>query len=167
MKYFTRAWATGGLTDADYESVLPSYRRHFDRIEGSLPAGLITLARELSIHDGLIRRVVVDRQADTLALELLCGDLQIGYFDLDLVYGQVDWGVVDIIALARRAEDRDTEILYDEVDCQSKGVYEHRILFEPDDEIEIRFSRFELRKHPRKDRNLAPLKNRYIDRHEA
>ena len=111
MKYFTRAWATGGLTDADYETVLPSYWRHFDRIKGSLPAPLVTFATKLSIHDGLIRRVVVDQEADTLALELLCGDLQIGYFDLDLVYGHVDWGVLDLVALARRANDRETEIL--------------------------------------------------------
>ena len=98
MKYFTRAWATGGLTDEEYETVKPSYWRHFDRIKESLPEELATFATKISMHDGLIRRVLVDREADTLALEMLCGDLQVGYFDLDLVYGQVDWDVVDLSA---------------------------------------------------------------------
>ena len=37
-----------------------------------------------------------------LQIELLCGDLQVGYYDLELLYRNVQWRFLDVDALARR-----------------------------------------------------------------
>jgi hypothetical protein len=37
------------------------------------------------------RRIVIDRPADSLTLELRCGHNEIGYFDLDILYEGVVW----------------------------------------------------------------------------
>ncbi len=119
-----------------------------------LPPSLATLAREISLHDALIRRVVAHLEQNSLRFDLLCGDLQVGYFDLEILYRNVDWDCLDQEALARRARDQRTEILYDEVERIADSDYEHRILFWPEDEIAIRFSDLKLQRRPRDDRAI-------------
>ncbi len=152
MKFFTRAWANGELSDEDAEAIRGSYQMYLDNLVPKLPETLKSLAiGDPSLHDGLIHKVIIDTGANSLEFILCCGDLQTGYFDVDLVYSGVDWSVLDIQALKRRARDPETEILYDEVGQVAEGVYEHRILFWPEDEISIRFSRLERTTKPRSD----------------
>jgi hypothetical protein len=54
MQFFTREWATGELTDDQYEAAFLRYSGHLDRLK--LPASVLTLA-ECPIHDGLVERV--------------------------------------------------------------------------------------------------------------
>ncbi len=69
MKYFTREWATGVLSDREWESVCTRYQRHVKNLLPQLPDTITRLVTDISIHDGLIRRVVVDRKSGTLGLE--------------------------------------------------------------------------------------------------
>lgn len=163
MKYYTRAWATGGLPEQEFEEAHNAYQRRLDQIGGLLPDPLATIARDVSLHDALIRRVVADLSKNRLRLELLCGDLQIGYFDLDLEYRNVDWDCLDRKILARRARDNETEILCEEVDCLAERRFEHRLLFWPKDEISIRFNEFDLLRSARADRGFDRLEEPYVE----
>ncbi len=157
MKYFTRSWLNGGMSEAEHEATVASYSDYLDRVVPELPQSIAALAREPSLHDALIRRVVLDFAAQSLKLELLSGDLQFGYFDVEILYRRVEWSLLDQAALVRRAEDPETEFLYDEVERISGDTYEHRVLFWPDDEIAIRFGELEFQRKPRDGRDLERL----------
>ncbi|GAB4366979.1 MAG: hypothetical protein Kow00114_25340 [Kiloniellaceae bacterium] len=163
MKYFTRAWADGTLPDGEWEATGHTYRRRIEQIAGLLPEPLLTLARDISLHDALIRQVCADLTSARLSLRLVCGDLQVGYFDLNLEYRGVDWRYVNRKVLARRAEEEATEILYDEVDCLPEGGYEHRILFWPEDEIVLRFRALTLQRTERTDRDFTQAAEPYVE----
>ena len=128
-----------------------------------MPEALLTLARDISQHDALIRQVHAEPAAARLGLQLVCGDLQTGYFDLNLEYREVDWSNVDRAVLARRAEDEETEILYDELDRLPDGSYEHRILLWPEDEIRLRFRGLTFHRTERTDREFVRAREPYVE----
>jgi hypothetical protein len=164
MKFFTREWANGELPDDEWAETAAAYRRHLDLLLPSLPESVARLAREINLHDGLIRRVSVDRRADELVLNLRCGDLQTGYFDLDLVYLGVDLSSVDLVTLANCARDPETELVYDEVDLDAQENYLHRILFGPAGEVSIPFSRLQVECTAQPDRSFPPVDDPYVAR---
>jgi hypothetical protein len=163
MKFFTRAWAVGELSDAESNEIIAAYERHLDDVVPSLPASIRCLARELTLHDGLVRRVIYDRAGRELRMELRCGDLQIGYFDLDLWYLGAILDHADVAALQSAARDTKTEVWYDEVDLSGDGAFLHRVLFYPGRECEIMFRSLGLRLIPRADRSLPAFLDRYIE----
>jgi hypothetical protein len=162
MKYFTREWASGMLSERKWESVYPRYRRHIANILPLLPDNIARLETEIIIHDGLIRGVAVNRKPGTLSLELRCGDLQVGYYDLNLHYSGVAFSKLDLSTLATVARDPDTECLYDELDIENKQ-YVHRILFYPAGEIEIIFMNLNSEKVSRPDRSYKRMPDPYIE----
>jgi hypothetical protein len=163
MKFFTRAWAVGELSDAAFNETIAEYERHLDGLAPRLPATIRCLARELNLHDGLIRRAVYDRSGRELRLELRCGDNQMGYFDLDLMYFGAILDQADITALQGAARDSETEVWYDEVDLAGDGAFLHRVLFHPSRECEIMFRALGLRLLPRADRSLPGFPDRYVE----
>ncbi len=153
MKYFAREWATGELSDEESERIVSDYWVHIDTLLPSLPPAVAALARDINLHDGLIHRVLVQPEQRRLELELRCGDLQVGYFDLDLIYSEVRMDLLDIPLLQALARDRQTEVLYDEVDLDESN-YVHRILFWPEGEIAIVFRSLQVIRTPRADRSI-------------
>ena len=143
MKFFTREWLTSELKDEEFESVVPAYNRHLVKIAPSLTPNLHNFVKTVNLHDSLIRRFVVDYTELMLGLYLRCGDLQQGYYDLDIRYKdiQIDKAVVDTLVMA--ALNEKTEILYDELDITGDNKYIHRMIFYPDYEISIKFQDLE------------------------
>ena len=162
MKYFSRAWAQGELSDAEHSAIARSYERYLDGVLSGLPASVAALARDVPLHDALIRQVVANYDAGSLKLDLLCGDLQGGYVDIGLTYGKVDWSPLDMEALARRAADPETELLFDEIERLSEEVFEHRVLLWPDDEVAIRFAELAIERVPRSDRVMDREEQRFL-----
>ena len=55
MKFFTRAWASGGLSDEDADTIRGSYELFLNDLVPKLPETLKVLALgNPSLHDGLI-----------------------------------------------------------------------------------------------------------------
>ena len=164
MQFFTREWLSGGLDDAKFEATIPAYEAHLDRILPVLPGTVQALARGVNLHDGLIRSVELRTNRRTLKLALRCGDLQVGYFDVDLVYGGVDWGASNLKELASIARNVHTEVQYDEVDADAtngESRLVHRIIFAPKGEIEIVFATLGLKLVPRRGREVVRTPNVY------
>lgn len=162
MKYFTEAWR-GDMSD-EARNVFTAYRQHLASITPELPPAVRELAFETNLHDGLIRRIVWD--GDSLRLELRCGDLRVGYFDLDLSYEQVTLSAPEVKALSDLAQNKNASALYDEVDMEEPGAFAHRILFwrglSADQEVTIRFRGLGLTKTPQPNREFRRLKSRFV-----
>jgi hypothetical protein len=139
MRWFTRAWHRGDLGDAyDYQAVVDAYWTHIQELLPTVPPSVRELAHP-SLHDARFEEVTVDPQRRTITMRVMTGDLQLGYYSLDLIYGDAVLEGTVIGEFKRMVERPKAEILYDEVDRQTIGQYEHRFLIWPDGEFAIRF----------------------------
>ena len=164
MKYFTREWVSGSLTDEDWKKSQVLYLKHLDFILPRCSASVVELAKDISLHDGLIRRCIIDRRAAQLNLVLRCGDLQSGYFDISLQYLQVEFSMDKIVCLAKLARSCQVELLYDEIDLDENSNYVHSLIFSSFDEISINFSALKIKKEKQPDRSLPFEGDRFQDK---
>jgi len=127
MQYFTAAWATGGLDDADLEKAVERYNEHVSAFDQQ--GQVYSLATTVSLHDAYLDRLVVDSATGLIELLLLTGDLQVGYWRTTLSYRSAriaDGQTVLAHALSRRP----TEIWYDEFANNLEGM-SHSFLLAP------------------------------------
>ncbi|CAG0926777.1 hypothetical protein TFLX_00185 [Thermoflexales bacterium] len=149
------------MSDEQWVQVEDAYKRHIESLLPNLPIPIAELVERVSLHDGLIYRVVVDRLTRRLTLKLRCGDLQVGYQDVDLLYSGVEFARLDLLTLTSVVRDRRTELLYDEFDIDEDRNYIHRILFEPAGEISIKFRSLRLNQTNRSDRSVLYVGDPY------
>lgn len=156
MKYFTREWCHGNVSEEESDRIVESYWSHIDRISERLPDKLVVLAKEVSLHDGLIRRIYLDSSSKHLELDLVCGDLQVGYFDLELKYEGLE--IEDYFPTLLDAIFKHTkiEVCHDEVDIDNSNRIVHRTIFYPEYEIELVTDSLTYSKVPREEREVAP-----------
>lgn len=154
MRYFTRQWLDGELSDADYENSIASYERRLQFVSPLLPSVLREFVSTMSLHDALVRRAVFRRADGSLLLLLRAGDLQKGYVDLTLRYLRVS-RLDGVPSPASVLAADGAEIVQDEVDVSDTGdEFEHRLLFAPEGELGITFGGFEFDVAPAHDRSL-------------
>jgi hypothetical protein len=163
MRFYTRQWYDGALSDEDAETVHSRYAVHRDALRSKFPATVIALAYGVYLHDGRVRRIVLDSTRKTLMIALRCGDLQLGYFDLDLVYQEISMTESNLSELETVARDPLTEIVHDEVDAGSGGRWVHRILFKPYREVAVAFGQVALRIEPQPNREFALSPEPYVE----
>lgn len=145
MRFFTRAWLNGDLTDAEFDASLEEYQQHISLIVNKLPETLARFAVTVPLHDGWVLRVVTGDVLNAVRLVLRAGDLQRGYCDVELSYSGVSLfsTTPDVDEIAGNDE---FMIVADEVDiCQSAGIFEHRFMLSPHGAMVVRFSEFEYR----------------------
>lgn len=162
MKYFTSAWHGGDMEDATAESVRPAYWDYIRHLAPRLPSNVRRLAMEINLHDGLIRCITLDRSNASLLLQLRWGDLQVGYFELDLLFTQVELTPEHLTVIAAAVREPKTEVLYDEVDRASNGKFTLRLLFWPYREADIHFSELGMTYTPRSDRHIEHVADRFV-----
>jgi hypothetical protein len=166
VKYFTREWAAGDLSDEATDAARRLYSERLEVVLPRLPSTVRELASRVNLHDALLFRVQVSTTAEELALELVGGDFQSGYSDIRLEYSGVDLGAIDLGALSSIARDRRTEVLYDEVDLLDEALFEHRILFWPRGDVAISFRRLKLAISSRPDRAMPFVGDPFVVLHE-
>jgi hypothetical protein len=150
LRFFTQAWHRGELPDEKPDSVLRAYQAHIEAISSALPRGAVRLATDVSLHDGLLRRVRCDSRS--LELMIRAGDQRHGYFDAQLSYGGTEVTQEDLRFLQDSVGRRDVELLYDEFDLLSEHRWEQRMLFWPYREITVMFETLGLQVTPASDR---------------
>ncbi len=156
MRFLSRGWVNGDLTEDETEAALTAYWRRVGEIEHCLPEPMIRLARQVNLHDGLIDSVRWNPSAQRLELELVAY-AEAGYQSVTLTYHGAMLGDDRIRAIREASRDRATVILYDEVDLDERDgiVLVHRILFRPRDEVTIDFTDLTLTVQPRDDNRVA------------
>jgi len=163
MKFFTRQWHAGHLSDREADKVVQAYDDHLESLLPHLPVSLLALAKNTNLHDGRIRQVSVDRVAATVTLGVRCGDRQFGYFDVDLIYEHVDFTNSELSEMKAIAQDPRAEVLYDEVDTNVHNRWVHRILFWPYRELCVEFRKLDLRVESRDTREFTRSPNVYTE----
>jgi len=113
-----------------------AYMCHLERLRGTLPAHVLELAYLEGIEDGLIVEVSHNRTEHRLKLVLRCGYIQIGYYDLVLLYEDVQISLEHERVLAQLARRTPAdcsgyvpEVYRFELDVTEDGRIEHRIQF--------------------------------------
>lgn len=163
MRFLTRAWHAGDLDDDRADAIAAEYQAHRVAVASRLPTRLQAFDARFSVHDALVRAIQLDPAARTLRLELVVGDLRTGYADLRLEYQDVDVATLDTGTLADIARDPRAEALYDEVDIASDGRFEHRWLWWPYRELDVRFGAFDFEAVPRPDREVERAAEPYVE----
>src|SRR5437879_747566 len=124
MKFFTRAWITGEMTDEQAAAVPEAYWRHAASLR--LPPTIAALAK-LNPHDAFVLGVDHQPEFSCITLRLRCGDLQRGYSDVSLAFSDVTVDSVTLDTLRRAVRPASVEVLYDEVD-RLGDCFEYRLL---------------------------------------
>ena len=144
MKWFSRDWAEGRLTEAQVEYVQDDYAAHVAGLRTQAPdlADLL----DLDLHDGQVREWALAENG--FRWRLLVGDLQRGYEHATIDYdgAQVVGGPAELEALG--LDSPDLEVLYDEVDAAPNGRHLHRVLLWPEGELWLHFDSVRVTRSP-------------------
>lgn len=147
------------------------YTDHLEKMDGILPKNVLVLAKLEGVNDGLIVNIKRDRPRSTLVLTMRCGDLSIGYYDLEITYYGASISrehnrVLNYVArnqtldLIGRTETAG-ELVYHEVDVADNGRFAHRIMFHPGRWFEIQVDSLRWRQIARPNRKLRDRRKRY------
>jgi hypothetical protein len=141
VRFFTRAWHGGEMSDAEAERVVSMYEAHLAALGPRLPGDARRLQTEVSLHDALLRGV--EGAADGFEVSFRAGEEGTGYFDARLSYDHAQLSPADEQFLRTAVGRRDVELLYDEFDG-ADAQWVHRFLFWPYHEVSVHFGAFRL-----------------------
>jgi hypothetical protein len=156
VRYFTRGWANGELTDEEENAACRAYEARVAEITPLLPPSMVCLLRGASLHDAIIESVQWTPSRAELRLELVGDDAsEVGYQTVELTYRGAMLGAARIASLRNVASNREACILYQEIDIADEGVLTHRLLFWPNEEVTIDFRELDYACAPRDDRRVT------------
>jgi hypothetical protein len=143
MRFFTKEWLSGELTDAAFDAVPTAYHLHLAMLQ--LPLDVSTLTT-VDIHDAVLLAIQHEPQSAQLTLLFRCGDLQRGYFNLNIKYSGVvlDEETLSVVYKAMQTQD---EFLYDEVD-RLDDHFEHRFILSSHNEVRVSFATVTVDSYP-------------------
>jgi hypothetical protein len=142
MRYFTRAWCIGDLSEEESDAIIAAYRGHITAIAPLIPSGILELSQRWALHDARFKAVQFDHPTGSLYLRLRCGDLQYGYYDLLLHYTGATLIDHTLTGLPNLVRATGTEVLYDEIDVSGDGRFEHRMILWPKGEFAVSCAQF-------------------------
>jgi hypothetical protein len=156
MEYFTRAWATGDLSDNASNRVLEAYNSYLETLDKS--SEVWRFATTIGLNDAWIDRFALVN--GNVSLRLLTGDNQRGYWHTDLTYEGARV-VVGLDSLEQAIHHRPTEIWYDEFSGHLPAMVHRFLLVEPHrtesrGEFHISFSAFRFSEVKAAGRALPP-----------
>ena len=143
MRFFTREWLSGELTDAAFDAVPAAYRLYLATLR--LPPDVLALS-EVDLHDGLMLDIKYAPESEQLHLYLRCGDLQQGYFDLYINYSGACLDDPSLSILRHAMQAPKAEFLYDEVD-RAGDHFEHQFILSSRDEACVSFTTVTVSSH--------------------
>jgi hypothetical protein len=136
MKFFTKEWLRGELSDDAFEAVPADYLRHLTELK--LPPNIAVLAN-INLHDARVLHTRFDPAATLLSLRVRRGDLQRGYLESGFDYSGALVDDEGIVNLHRAVTEPYDEVLYDEIG-RIGDRFEHRLIFASHREVYVSFS---------------------------
>lgn len=147
MRFLDRRWAQRELQPFDIMLHHAVYERHLESIADDLPKRLKVYAA-LSLGTGLLGARLIkarlNRARQTLRVVLQLdadGDTAV---KVRMLFSKVDIETLRVGAWQKICFNSGSTCLADEVDLAPGGMFEHRMLFEPDGETAVRFRRFQM-----------------------
>jgi len=142
MKYFTKEWCLGKLSDNKVNRILNDYNNYIKNIYEKLPLPLKLLTKNMYLHDGIITNVIFFKDKLSIELSGIFGDLQFGYYKLDIKYFNIDY--IENEILKNIFFNKNIKILSDEIELLINDRFSHKFFFDTDKEIEIIFSNIKI-----------------------
>lgn len=118
MKWFTRQWREGDMTDDDFEAASQSYRANFRALSVEFPVLV-----QLDLHDGIL--IGANKIGEDLTVEFVTGDLQQGYFGTSVIYADAS---ISSEGYAKLSLPRTMEIEANEFERTPTGNLIHRFV---------------------------------------
>jgi hypothetical protein len=140
MKFFSRSWINGEMSDDQAAALPQAYWRYLDALH--LPPPLVALSK-VNLHDAQVLRVEHHPDHSRLTIRLRCGDLQRGYSDVSLDFAQVTVDRATLDTLSRAVRPAPVEVLYDEVD-RTGECFCYRLILYPSGDVSIQFQQAEV-----------------------
>jgi len=175
MKFFTpevyRSWYNPNPTEHILMAAHCQYHRYIESLQSVLPSHLIALTQLAGTDDGLIVKAHHDRDAKLLEITLRCGDLQMGYYDLVLLYEdaeispQHEQKLAHIARTTKSDGEHESDLWVHEVDIAESGRFIHRLFFHQV-WFEISCRDLQWEKSERPNRNLPRIRKRYTSEGE-
>lgn len=137
MKYFTKDWCFSNLDDDEIEKRLKNYRTYIHNVYKKLPFVLKNLIKTINFHDGKLEKVSFIQNKRTLILKGVFGDLEVGYYFLEVKYLKVSNLEIDFLDSVFK--NQEIEILSDEIEVLNENLFSHKILFSTKQDINIQF----------------------------
>jgi hypothetical protein len=162
VRFFTRAWHAGELSDEEADLVETRYAEHLAALLPALPEGMRQRLTSVMLHDAQFIACTVDYRHRRVSMSLVGGDLQLGYSAIDLTYDDVAVDRLDVAALRSAVANPDTELLCDEVDAEN-GLFVHRFLSWPYREFDLHFRTVQLRTSAETGRLPRDREVRYVE----
>ncbi|MEM4409944.1 MAG: hypothetical protein QXI19_14505 [Candidatus Caldarchaeum sp.] len=128
MKFKSPSW---DATPKDVAEFRQANAHHLEKMRGVLLDHVLELATLPGLEDGLIEEYVYDKNDHILRLVLLCGYLQMGYYDLIITYQGAEISPEHEETLKHFAQSIDEHICLHrfEVDITEDNQIEHRLEF--------------------------------------
>ena len=120
-------------------AALAQYEAHLAALLPQLPESLRDLSKA-SLHDARFTECTIAPAAAVVTIRLVGGDHQGSYFALAIRYDHASIVGASLTDAADWIEERLTEVLYDELDMDDAGAYQHRYLLWPQGEFALRFA---------------------------
>lgn len=164
MKFKSPSW---DATPKDVAEFRQANAHHLEKMRGVLLDHVLELATLPGVDDGQIEEYSYDKNERTLYLVLLCGDLQMGYYDLIITYKNVEVSLDHEKTLAYLAQSVDEHIHLHrfEVDVTEDGRIEHRLEFFTSEEntwFAIRCEELNWEKIERPKQRFSPRPARFV-----
>jgi hypothetical protein len=166
VRWFTREWQDGELSDEEAEARDPAYAAYVRSIADRLPERLraFALATEaaMSVHDALVDQADLDIAAGRIELLLLNGDLQAGYGKLRLTFLDAELVEPSVERLRDLLTNRRTEFLRQELELDETlpaTPYGIRFLLWPEGQIAIRCRDLQIEWHSIEDNSRSDYRN--------
>ena len=141
MKFFTREWCWGDLEGSQIELVNRNYNQYIKKVYKKLPYTLKIISKSINFHDGIIKKVEVSPSEKIIIFVGIFGDLEVGYFQLKLIYK----GVIglDLNLISSVFNGKKIEIIRDEIEVMenfSNSNFCHKFIFSNKDEFQLQFT---------------------------
>lgn len=144
------------------------YSARLEQIRNSLSSEVSAAAGAWIVNDALISKLRQSDNPKELELVLRCGDLQVGYFDLEFSYDSPEISSQDLKSLIKVASNVRGNRRYggwhawvQEIDMLKDGRIEHRMFFHNAGIVLVRCRGIHVARIEKSSRRLQPFPNRY------
>ena len=160
MKYFTKDWCFGDMSDIEMNKNEKDYQLYLNLIFNRLPPTLKFLTKHICLHDGIICKATFSESKKHLKLNGIFGNKQYGYYELVIIYYKTQ--KVTPKLLDEAFTNRFIQLLYDEIEISAKKSFLHKMIFENSTEFEVDFKDVGLQIFNKSQKDYIPQKCQII-----
>jgi len=159
MRFLDRPWAEGNRDGFDSALHYDVYLRHLQAIADDLPRKLrqfAILSEGMGLRGARLIKARLNRGKGTLRVVLQLPSQHDIWAKVRMMFSKVNLDAFDAPSWKRACAKAANECVTEEVDLAPGGLFEHRMLFEPDGETSVVFKRFAMEIEELPDGHLEP-----------